>query len=126
MRWIRKHIAPLHSLAVLAMVAQLGVAMACCMGTTSPMAAAMKMDMHMLGAMEASLNQEAPAHHHEGESDCECLDACMGMAPALPMASIALPTPMPLAQMGHAFGNDQRPNTAAYRAASARAPPVRA
>jgi len=131
MTWIRKRIGLLHSIAVLAIIANIGVSMSCCMAqantTMQPPAMVMQHEGSAAhGASSTGHNMGHNTGHEQHKSgECDCLEACTGVAPTLPAASHSIDI-YPLAKFTFVMVSDQQQIDSTYSSVHARAPPHRA
>ena len=121
----------LHSMAVLAIIANIGASMSCCMAqanaTMQPPAMVMQHDGPAAhGASSTGHNMGHDTGHEQHTSgECDCLEACTGVAPTLPAASHSIDI-YPLAKFTFVMDGDQQQTDSANSSVHARAPPHRA
>ncbi len=122
MTWIRRHFRILHCLAVLAMIANIGVALSCCMAADSPAS--------MVQAAVPLMDHDTAFHHaahtqsdQQDQHECDCMVACTGMAPALTVVDMVVDAPIRLSGLDLDTGEDLVIDLQSQRTFSARAPP---
>ena len=126
----------LHCLALLAMVANISLALTCCMAMAGGMSSSATMTQMDHASMDHASLDHGSVHHtsdhagHEGHGEghgaggCDCMSACMGMAPALPENAQIITPPAPAARLALVPRDEATLHAGLIRSVSARAPPA--